>query len=97
MILSKDLEFLETGTETLRAMAHPLRLAMLELLYSKKEMSVTEIFTALGIQQAVASHHLRIMKNKNLVKVSRQGQNSIYSLTNPVVYQILPILKQILG
>ncbi len=97
MMLRTDLDFLETSTETLRAMAHPLRLAMVELLHSNKEMSVTEVFTALDIQQAVASHHLRIMKNKNIVKVNRQGQNSIYSLADPAVYEILPILKKLLG
>ena len=96
MKLSNDLGFLETSTETLRAMAHPLRLAMVGLLHDKKEMSVTEVFTELDIQQAVASHHLRIMKNKNIVKVNRQGQNSIYSLSDPAVYEILPILRKIL-
>ncbi|MEM9920546.1 MAG: metalloregulator ArsR/SmtB family transcription factor [Bacteroidota bacterium] len=96
MKLRKDLGFLESSTETLRAMAHPIRLAMVDLLHTKKELSVTEVFTELNIQQAVASHHLRIMKNKNIVRVSRQGQNSIYSLSDPAVYDILPILKKIL-
>ncbi|MEO1628050.1 MAG: metalloregulator ArsR/SmtB family transcription factor [Bacteroidota bacterium] len=96
MKLTKDISFLESSTEALRAMAHPIRLAMVELLHAKKELSVTEVFTALDIQQAVASHHLRIMKNRNIVKVNRQGQNSIYSLSDPAVYDILPILKKIL-
>lgn len=97
MKFSSDFEFFENSTETLRAMAHPIRLAIIELLHTKNELSVTEIFTALDIQQAVASHHLRIMKSKKIVKVERQGQNSIYSLADPAVFEILPILKKLLG
>ncbi|MEL6862878.1 MAG: metalloregulator ArsR/SmtB family transcription factor [Bacteroidota bacterium] len=97
MAFRTNLDFLETSTETLRAIAHPIRLAIVELLHTKNEMSVTEVFTSLDIQQAVASHHLRIMKSKNIVKVSRQGQNSIYSLADPAVYDILPILEKLLS
>ena len=97
MNLREDFDFLENSTEMLRAIAHPLRLAVIELLHTEGEMSVTEIFTELDIRQAVASHHLRIMKNKKLVKVERKGQNSIYSLADSEVYKILPILKKVLG
>jgi len=95
MELAKDIAFLEESTETLRALAHPLRLSIVDLLHEHKNMSVTDIFTALDVQQAVASHHLRIMKNKNIVKVKRDGQNSIYSLSSPAVYKFLGLLKKI--
>ncbi|MBP7183887.1 MAG: helix-turn-helix transcriptional regulator [Saprospiraceae bacterium] len=84
-----DIEFLESTTEKLRAIAHPLRLVLIDLLYKSGEMTVTEIYENLEIEQAVASHHLRIMKNQDIVKVSRSGKNSLYALTKPEYYFVV--------
>ncbi len=88
----QDVQFLEEATETLRAIAHPIRISILELLSQSEKMSVTEIYEKLKIEQAVASHHLRILKNKKVVTVLRDGKNSFYSLTNPEYFSIVQIL-----
>ncbi len=85
--------FLEQSTETLRAIAHPLRLAIIEMLYEQKELTVTEIYESLDIEQAVASHHLRIMKDRNIVQVKRSGKSSCYSLVSDDFYKIYEIMK----
>ena len=87
-----SIDFLEHSTETLRAIAHPARIAIIDLLHKNHQMSVTEIYEQRKIEQAVASHHLRILKNKSVVKVERDGKNSLYSLTNPDFQQIVEIL-----
>jgi DNA-binding transcriptional ArsR family regulator len=89
--LSQD--FLEESTEKLRAIAHPVRLAIIELLFHKKEMNVTELFEALDIEQAATSHHLRLMKDQKIVKVKRDGKNSIYFLANEKYRDIIEVLK----
>jgi ArsR family transcriptional regulator len=91
-----DFEFLEESTETLRAIAHPIRLAVISLLKTRGPLTVTEIFETLDIQQAVASHHLRIMRSRNVVKVQRDGQNSIYSLADPEYFQIVETMQKVL-
>jgi len=91
-----DLAFLENSTETLRAIAHPTRIAIIDLIFKNKEMSVTEIFEKLKIEQAVASHHLRILKNKNVVSVKREGKNSIYSLAAKEFYAIIKTLEKVI-
>ena len=90
---SFNLKFLEDATETLRAIAHPLRLLMIDMLYHKKAMTVTEIYEALDIEQAVASHHLRILKDKNVLTVRRDGKNSYYSLAKEDFYTIVEVMK----
>ncbi len=84
-----NIKFLENATETLRAIAHPMRIAIVELLHRNHSMSVTEIYEQLEIEQAIASHHLRILKNKQVVQVSRQGKNSFYSLENEDFHTII--------
>lgn len=88
--------FLEAATETLRAVAHPHRLLIVDMLHHEKAMNVTEIYERLGIEQAVASHHLRIMKDRGIVSVRRDGKNSYYGLTNEAWYEILRVLEAVL-
>jgi DNA-binding transcriptional ArsR family regulator len=89
-------QFLETATETLRAIAHPHRLLIVEMLHRKLSMNVTEIYEELSIEQAVASHHLRILKDRGVVSVRRDGKNSIYALTDDSYFQIIEVLGKLL-
>jgi len=88
--------FLENSAETLRAIAHPYRIAIIEMLYHNGQMTVTEIYQKLKIEQAVASHHLRILKNKDVVQVQRDGKNSLYDLTDKEFYEIIRTLTKVL-
>ncbi|MEI6410225.1 MAG: metalloregulator ArsR/SmtB family transcription factor [Bacteroidota bacterium] len=90
-----DFAFLESATETLRAIAHPHRLLIVEMLHSNQSMNVTEIYEQLGIEQAVASHHLRILKDRGVVNVRRDGKNSYYTLSKPDYYQIVEVLARV--
>ncbi|MCB9309219.1 MAG: winged helix-turn-helix transcriptional regulator [Lewinellaceae bacterium] len=87
-----DIDILEGATEKLKALAHPIRFLIVELLNTNKILSVTEIYEHLEIEQAVASHHLRILKNNNIVKVSRDGKNSNYFLTDNSYFEIVNAL-----
>lgn len=87
--------FLETATEVLRAVAHPHRLLIIDMLHRQKTLNVTEIYEKLGIEQAVASHHLRILKDRGVVQVRRDGKNSNYSLTSNEYFRILEVLGNV--
>ena len=89
-------DFLEDSTETLRAIAHPIRIAIIDLLHHNVEMTVTDIYKKLNIEQAIASHHLRILKNKNVVNVTRDGKNSLYSLSDQDFYEIIKTLTKVI-
>lgn len=90
-----DIKLLENCTDALRAVAHPLRIEIIRILYVQKEMTVSEIFEFLNIEQAIASHHLRILRDQDIVEVRRDGKNSIYYLTNDKFYEIVEIITNI--
>ncbi|PSR11612.1 MAG: transcriptional regulator [Bacteroidetes bacterium] len=90
------IEFLKESSETLRAIAHPLRLAIIELLHDNKRLSVTEIFQHLQVEQAIASHHLRILKSKKVVDLDRDGKNSMYYLVHNDYYDIVRLLSNVI-
>jgi len=89
-------DFLEESTETLRAIAHPIRIAIIDLLFHNQKMTVTDIYNKLDIEQAIASHHLRILKNKKVVNVERAGKNSLYELERPEFYEIVKTLTKVI-
>lgn len=89
-------DFLEESTETLRSIAHPIRIAIIDLLFHNGQMTVTDIYQQLQIEQAIASHHLRILKNKAVVTVERDGKNSLYSLTKMEYHEIVKTLKKVI-
>lgn len=84
---------LESASETLKAIAHPIRISIVGLLDNDSELSVTEIYEALKIEQAVASHHLSILKNKDVLIVNRVGKNCFYKLKHPQLSQIITCIE----
>ena len=73
---------LRTSSGIMRALAHPLRMRMIAVIDSKPtaEACVNEIFDALQIEQSVASQHLRILRQAELVQTRRDGKFIYYSL-----------------
>lgn len=95
MKTNTDESTLELATETLRAIAHPIRISIIQLLHAHGQLTVTELFTLLDIEQAIASHHLRIMKNLDVVRVRREGKNSVYMLEKKEFYSLVELLLKV--
>jgi DNA-binding transcriptional ArsR family regulator len=92
MVAKSSLQRYEQHTEVLRAIAHPIRLAVIELLYRHHSLSVSQIHESLRIEQATASHHLKILRQAGILKVQREGRYSYYLLADDSYPQILHLL-----
>jgi DNA-binding transcriptional ArsR family regulator len=89
-----DLEHLERAANRLKAMAHPLRIAMIEMLEANGPLTVSDIFVKLDIEQASASHHLNILKNRGILKSERKGKHITYSLNNQIIGEIAQCISR---
>ncbi|MBM4026526.1 MAG: winged helix-turn-helix transcriptional regulator [Planctomycetes bacterium] len=83
-----DHELAEHAAEVLKAMAHPLRLQIVELL-QQGERSVGEIVEAVGEKQAITSQQLTLMKGKGVLASRRDGAKVYYRLHNFNVIRLL--------
>lgn len=92
--LDLDVVKLELAASKLRAMAHPMRIAIIDLLHNNKKQSVTEIYQKLDIEQAAASHHLNILKNKGVLVSKRDGKKIFYSLRNETLTEIIDCINR---
>jgi len=89
-----DITKLEEAASKLRAIAHPMSIAIIGMLEDKSKMNVTEIYETLKIEQASASHHLNILKNKGVLASKRDGKNTYYFLKHSTLTQILECLEK---
>ncbi|MCB0524006.1 MAG: metalloregulator ArsR/SmtB family transcription factor [Saprospiraceae bacterium] len=71
---------LSVSLANMRAIAHPLRMQILSVIAKSGELNVGEIYKTLDIEQALASQHLRILRNANLVSTRRDQKFIFYSL-----------------
>ncbi len=81
------------ASELLKVAAHPQRLGVLDLLGGKKRMCVNDLVEALGIEQAILSQHLTLMRDKGLLGVEKEGKYSFYFLKQPGFLRIIRELE----
>lgn len=74
---------LKSSSDIFRALAHPLRIRICAIIDDKNPACVQEIYDALQIEQSVASQHLRILRQANLVHTRREGKFVYYLLDYP--------------
>lgn len=79
-----------------QAFADPTRIALLYEL-SGEEKHVNQLVEALKIPQATVSRHLKILRERSLVRTRRQGAYIYYSLTDPRVIEALNTVRVILA
>ncbi|PKO88423.1 MAG: ArsR family transcriptional regulator [Betaproteobacteria bacterium HGW-Betaproteobacteria-12] len=85
---------LELTADRCKAIAHPLRLAILCLL-GDSEHSVGDICQALGSSQPNISQHLNQLHNQHLLKSRKEANFVYYSIADQRLQQIIAMLQKI--
>src|SRR5690606_31548919 len=90
-------EKLTVSTELMRALAHPLRLKILECLDQNKNIQVNHIHNSLKIEQSIASQHLRILKNAGVLLADKDGKYMHYTINYPRITMAVKAINRFLG
>ena len=90
-----DHERVEKIAFVLKTIAHPMRVAIIDLLSANEKMSVNEITAYLGLEQSLTSHHLANMKMKGILGSKREGKNIFYFLRLKEVPELVKILEDV--
>jgi ArsR family transcriptional regulator len=80
--------------EFFKALAHPLRIEVLDEL-RKGPASVGVLRERLGVEQSTLSQALSVLRSRNLVKTARQGTSVIYSIGDPAIWKLLDVARDI--
>ena len=81
----------------LRAVNHKLRQVMLKYIGEKGQVTVTEIFEHLLLEQAVASQQLAILRKTGFVKTKREGKFIYYSVNRQRLLDLNRFVNDLLG
>ena len=89
-------EKLQESSEILRALAHPLRLKILEFIDANDLINVNKIYNTLKLEQSITSQHLRILRLAGLVQTQRDGKFIHYSLNYDKIHHSVSAIRSFL-
>jgi DNA-binding transcriptional ArsR family regulator len=89
-----NLELQQFKAEFFKALSHPLRIRILEIL-SDGAKNVNEIQRLIGSEGSTVSQQLSILRNKNIVLSIKEGNKVSYSLCDPMIIELLLVAKEI--
>jgi DNA-binding transcriptional ArsR family regulator len=89
-----DPEKLSRVADILKVIAHPVRLEILEALAGDQQRTVSELQEVTQIEQSLLSHHLIKMKDKGVLKSTREGKNILYSLVDDQITSIFNCMEK---
>ena len=90
--MSGDLQVFKA--EFFRALAHPVRIRILEAL-TRGELAVNEIQRQLSLEQSLISQQLSILRTKNIVTARKSGTTVYYALRDQKVADLLDVAREI--
>ena len=92
---SKELQTMKA--EFFRALAHPMRIRLLEVLSDRGEQSVQALHTRLAVDQPIVSQQLAKLRAHGVVISRKEGTTVFYALANPRMADLLEVAREILS
>jgi DNA-binding transcriptional ArsR family regulator len=77
-----------------RALAHPIRISILEILV-RGGRTVQELQDALALDQPIVSQQLAVLRNQNIVTAHKEGSSVRYTLRDALVGDLLDVARRI--
>jgi DNA-binding transcriptional ArsR family regulator len=81
-------------TELFKALAHPVRIRILEQLRTG-ERTVSDIQARLELESSTVSQQLGILRSRDIVTGRKQGTSVYYSVPDPLIFDLLDVARQI--
>lgn len=90
-----DKKIFELHADTCKALGHPLRIEIIDLLQDK-ELCFTDILQITGGLKSNLSQHLSVMTKKGILKTRRDGQCIYFSLSSKKVAKACQLMREVL-
>ena len=88
---------LTQAAECLKALAHPHRLQIVQILQAETRISVNELAEACELTQPAMSEHLRLMQRCGFLTSEREGRTVYYKICEPHLYDIMRCITSRFG
>lgn len=88
---------LDYSCELMRALAHPLRLKILEFIDRNGSVNVNKIYSNLKIEQSVTSQHLSILRLTGVITTEKVGKFVFCNINYPCLERVEIAVNRFLG
>lgn len=85
----------EVKAQYFKTLGHPARIRILEVLRDGQH-SVGELRPHVGIESSHLSQQLGVLRRAGIVESRREGSAVIYSVSDPRVFELLELARQII-
>lgn len=92
-----DQEDLDYSSELMRALAHPLRLKILEFIDRHEVINVNKIYNTMKIEQSITSQHLKILKSVGIVDTNKEGKFKHYQIDYAKLVNVVKAINNFSG
>ena len=89
-----DAEACEAAAHILKAVAHPARLAIIDLLAQNGRMHCSQIIEILGIEQTLLSHHMSTLFDRGILGREKDGKFIYYHLADARAAKVIDCIIQ---
>lgn len=89
--MDKNFKAYNQTADTLKAIAHPVRLCILKGLLEKGSCNVTYMQECLELPQSTVSQHLQKLRSLGIVETERHGLEMIYSVKDDKIKQLITL------
>ncbi len=79
---------LKKSSNIVRAIAHPVRLAILKYISEQGTTNVNSIYNSLKLEQSITSQNLRILRIAELVETKRDGKFIHYTINHAKIAKL---------
>lgn len=87
-------ELSQFKAEFFKALAHPLRIRILDEL-RRGEVGVNDLCERLDVEQSTLSQQLAVLRGRSIVVGRKDGQSVFYSVRDPEIFKLLDVAKKI--
>jgi DNA-binding transcriptional ArsR family regulator len=96
--LGTQLPLYEIKANLFKALAHPARIRILEILSAEaRPTPVSELLAAINVDAPLLSQHLAVLKRHRVVRAQRVGNSVLYELAHPNIRELLLLARTFLA
>lgn len=93
--ISIPYKILNRAAHVLRALNHPVRQRIIQILDDEDKITVTDLYVKMRMEQSVASQQLAILRRSGVVKTEREGKYIYYMVNKPRLEEISGFIENI--
>jgi DNA-binding transcriptional ArsR family regulator len=87
----------DVKADLFKAMGHPSRILILQLLAATPQLAVSDLRIGTGLEASNLSQHLAVLRRNHLIRASRQNGQVVYELAAGEVKDLLRAARLLLS